>query len=175
MTSPLCRRCSSLLVILVLLLSGCGFHLRGVFSIPESLQRLQILPIHSFNALQRPLKQRLKSNAVTLISAGDHASLKPATLTLLNEAFSERTIAYGSDAQPNRAILQLTIRYQLTDPTGKVLVDNGTVLVERELSLTPNATLGTDNERKRLQSDLYGEAASQLILQIIAPSHANPR
>ncbi|MBP9764166.1 MAG: hypothetical protein KBD03_02490 [Gammaproteobacteria bacterium] len=153
-------------IITLSLLTGCGFHLRGAFSIPPSLQTLQILPNQPYDAFQRALKQFLKSNNIKIVEQNIENTVPVATLTILSQAFSERAIAYGSNGLPNRAVLELKISYQLTDVQGKPLGNNTLVTVERELMLNPNAVLGTDNERSHLQADLYRDAASQLVRQL---------
>lgn len=153
-------------IIVLSLLAGCGFHLRGTFSIPSSLQTLEVLPNQPYDTFQRALRQLLKSNHVKIIDRSVEETTKIATLTILGQAFSERTIAYGSNGLPNRAALALKINYQLTNPQGKPVGSNTVVEVERELTLNPNAVLGTDNERARLQADLYRDAASQLVRQL---------
>lgn len=154
------------LIVVFSLLAGCGFHLRGAFSIPPALQTLQILPYQPYDAFQRALKQFLKSNHVKIVEQNIEKTNSVATLTILSQTFSERTIAYGSNGLPNRAILELKISYQLTNPEGKLLGENSLVTVERELTLIPNAVLGTDNERTYIQADLYRDAASQLVRQL---------
>lgn len=153
-------------IITLSLLTGCGFHLRGAFSIPPSLQTLQILPNQPYDAFQRALKQFLKNNNIKIVEQNIENTVPVATLTILSQAFSERAIAYGSNGLPNRAVLELKISYQLTDVQGKPLGNNTLVTVERELMLNPNAVLGTDNERSHLQADLYRDAASQLVRQL---------
>jgi len=155
------------LMAVMMLLSSCGFHLRGSFSIPLALQTLQIQPAQPYDPLQRHLKKILKSNAVHLIETTP-PNKDIATITLLNQQFSEQTVAYGSDGQPNRAVLQYTVRYQITDPKQSIAPDERSVQVERELTINPGATLGTDNERQRLKADLYLEAAFALVRQLSA-------
>jgi len=159
-------------ILVLSLLTGCGFHLRGAFSIPESLQTLQILPNQPYDIFQRTLKQFLKSNNITIVDPCITKTTNIPTLTILSQAFAERTLAYGSNGLPNRAVLELKISYQLTNPQGKRLGTNTLVTVERELTLNPNAVLGTDNERTYLQAELYRDAASQLVRQLsMIPDH----
>lgn len=148
------------------LLAGCGFQLRGAFSIPSSLQTLQILPYQPYDTFQRTLKQFLKNNEVKIIEQNIDNTVQVAKLTILSQGFSERTIAYGSNGLPNRAVLELKISYQLTNAQGKILGNNTLLFVERELMLNPNAVLSTDNERNHLHAELYRDAASQLVRQL---------
>ncbi len=154
------------LLISFALLVGCGFHLRGTFDIPKAFQILKISPNQPFDNFQRSLKQTLVSNGVQVIPEGNPQALEYVTLTLVSQAFSERTVAYGSDGQPNRAILKFKVIYQLTDSQGKLIVPATSVQVERELTINPSAYLATDNERTRLRNDLTVDAASLLVRQL---------
>ncbi len=153
------------LFLVLLLVTGCGFHLRGAFQISPSLQVLQIQPNQPYDPFQRALRQILKSNQVTLVD-DQNSNPKPTLLNIMNHSFSERVVAYGSDGQANRATLQLNVRYQILDPTGKINSQEKTVQVERELTINPSAVLATDNERTRLKADLYLDAAAQLVRQL---------
>lgn len=157
---------------LFLLLAGCGFHLKGVFSMPPSLKTLQISPDQPYDDFQRVLKQLLKNNHIQIVEHDRARPLPVATLTILSQTFSERTIAYGTNGLPNRAALELKISYQLSNVQGKLLENSSLVTVERELILDPNAILGTDNERGYLQTELYRDAASQLVRQLSMLSYA---
>jgi LPS-assembly lipoprotein len=90
-------------VVVLSLLAGCGFHLRGTFSIPPSLQTLHVLPNQPYDTFQRALRPLLKGNNIKIVDPTVSETTKIATLTILSQAFSERTIAYGSNGLPNRA------------------------------------------------------------------------
>lgn len=152
------------LMTFLLVLSSCGFHLRGSFTIPPQLQRLAIRPYQPYDPFQRQLQKILKSNDV-YIKEGDLDKNLP-SIQLLSQDFSERVIAYGSDGQPNRAILQYLVIYQILDPQNRTSQEERRVQVEREITLNPNATLSTDNERNRLRNDLYSDAAFALVRQL---------
>lgn len=150
---------------LLALATGCGFHLRGTFSIPKPLQILRILPNQPYDTFQQALRQTLKMNGVEIVDQNLAKIKDAATLTLLDQAFTERTVAYGSDGQPNRAILQFKMHYRVTDAKGTMLTE-AVAQIERELTLNPNAVLGTDNERARLKSDMMLENACQIVRQL---------
>lgn len=147
-------------------LTGCGFHLRGALAIPPSLQVLQISPYQPYEKFQQLLLQTLKTHGIKIVTSPLTPEEKVAILTLRNREFKERTIAYESTGQPNRALLQFTLTYELRNKQGKISLENGMVEVEREMVLNANAVLGTESERDRLKNDLYLEAALQLIRQL---------
>lgn len=148
------------------LMSGCGFHLRGAFAFPMYFQSLQILPNQPYDSFQLALKQILKNNHVKIVDAMLTKTKRTSTLFILSQGFSEQTIAYGSEGQINRINLQFNICYQLIDPNGKIITKNGTVQTEREITMNQNAVLSTENEHDRLKLDLYTDGALQLVRQL---------
>ncbi len=152
-----------------LLLTGCGFHLRGALSVPPELQRLCICPEEPFSPLQKYLRATLKNNGVCLVEYQANCKSNCATLSLLSQSIVDRPIAFGIDGQNNRLMIQLTVVYQITNPAGQDLICPTTIQVERELNVNPNAVLGTQSERDRVLLDLYHDLTAQ-IMRNLTPS-----
>jgi LPS-assembly lipoprotein len=151
---------------LLLVMTGCGFQLRGQFAIPACFKTLKVQPENAFTPFQQALKKTLHANGVTVIEAQDEESTNLATLLIINQTLTERTIAYGADIQASRGRMQLEVIYQLKDATGALVIDNSKIKVEREFQINPNAVLGTENEREHVRSEIYLEGAAQLIRQL---------
>lgn len=152
--------------LLLVNLVGCGFQLRGRCPIPTAFQRLKICPNNRLDDFQRILRRNLKLNEVYIIDAGQTEPVN--SLSIISQSFSERNIAYGSDAQVNRALLQFQVKYQMLDSNGKTLCPENTLRVERELVVNPNAVLGSETERHQVEEELYQDASIQLIRQLSA-------
>lgn len=157
-------------ICLMIFITGCGFHLRGSFNIPEGFQRLCIQPYQPAHPFQRQLIRALKSNNVYVINdeVVNSVDITSASLIIQNLAFAEQTSALGADAQTSRSLMRLTINYQLTDCTGKVIVPCGLIQISRDFGVNPNAILGTDNERQRIQEELFNDAVTQFLRQLSA-------
>lgn len=152
------------LILFCLGLIGCGFHLRGQFTIPQELTLLKIANCDNFDLFKRILKRTLTTNGIQILPMNTTA---PANiLTITEQQFTERNIAYGSDVQVNRALVQFIVKYQISNPEGRELFPCGTIVVERELTINSNAILGTEDERNRINTELYTDASVQLIRQL---------
>jgi len=156
----------SITSICLLLLVGCGFHLRGQLIIPPELRVIQILPNTPFDPYQKYLRQALKSNEVRVIGPSEEGAKSVLILTLLSQNISERTLAYGGDGQTNRVLMQLTVIYQVSKPNGVILIPSSTAQAERELSVNPNFVLSNETERNQVREDLYVDATAQLMRQL---------
>lgn len=157
------RLCLPILVTLIFSLAGCGFHLRGDLNIPISLRLLAISPDQPLDAFQKTFRRILVMNHVQI---QENRNCPANTLCLLNQSFSERGLAYGTDLQINRILLQFKVEYQILDPEGNIIVACNTLQVGRELTINPNAVLGTEHDRLRVQNELYEDAAMQLIRRL---------
>ncbi len=145
--------------------TGCGFQLRGACPVPVSLRIMRVAPFYSYDPFQRSLRQTLTLMGMKIIN--EPYPEKPLPLiTIINQSFLERTTAFGPDVQVNRALLQFTLTYQIADSTGKLIVPPSSIQVVRELPINPNAVLGTDYERNRVQEELYQDATLQLVRQL---------
>ncbi len=169
-------------IVIVCALCGCGFHLRGSYALPTYLKVLRISPESYMDPFQEALRQALEGNGIQILSesavdnghskqaadsnhAANAAADKTTVLRIQHQALDEQALAYGIDGQLNRARLTLIIKYQI-DTSNPKNNHEGSVSVSRELMINPNQRLSTDNERARLRTNLYQDAASQLMFQL---------
>lgn len=154
------------LTVILMLVTACGFHLRGYFNIPPQFRILRLLPCQPYDPFQRSLRQSLTLNGVCVVD--DTSSAQGAILTVNDFAFSERVIAYSSDNQASRSTLQLTLSFFVTDCKGAILIPESTILVSRDITILPNAVLGTNYERDAVKVELQNDAITQILRQISA-------
>jgi len=162
-----------IILILALTLTSCGFHLRGAYDLPPFMHYLTITPYDPYSPFQRVLRITLKQAGIEILSTCDNQNVTPSSLNLIDFKTTERVIAYGADTQINRAIIQLSFCYTVTDSKGNILIPSTRVQVNRELTVNPNAVLGTEYERNRLYEELFQDASAQLLRQLSAFHHAN--
>lgn len=148
----------------VLLFQGCGFHLRGSYPMPEALKIVHISPYQPYDPLQRALRQMLAGNGVQIVESASHDETPPSILTIKNQSFEERPIAYGVDGRVTRTRLALQLAYAI-DVQPAYHYEH-TIHVARDYNLNPNNVLGTENEGNRLKEDLYEAAAAQCVLEL---------
>ena len=152
------------IVLSTIILYGCGFHLRGSYAIPEALKIVHISPYQPYDPLQRALRQMLAGNGVQIVEGASHDETPPSTLTIKNQNFEERPIAYGVDGRVTRTRLELRLEYAVdVQPTYH---SEHTIRIARDYNLNPNNVLGTENEGNRLKEDLYEAVAIQCVLEL---------
>ena len=150
-------------VFLVLVIAGCGFHLRGTATIPASLQTLYVQGVNMQQGLGLELKRGLTRNGVTVLSNYQQGS---AVLTILDSKFQRRVLSVGSDAKVSEYELHGTVTFKVSDGEGKVLADSQTVEAQRDYQFDQNQVLGKDEEERLLKEQLNQQLVQSILRRL---------
>ncbi|MDF1689800.1 MAG: LPS assembly lipoprotein LptE [Cycloclasticus sp.] len=149
--------------LLSLLLTGCGFKLRGSFELPAELQKIYIAGSQNSD-LVRDLKEMLDYSAevVTKRSEAD------AVLTINKEESENRTLSVDSRGKVRESEMQYSVIYSLVKVDGEVLLDNEPLLLVRDFINDENDIIGRTNESTVIARDLKRDAAQQILRRVQA-------
>ncbi|MDR3477506.1 MAG: LPS assembly lipoprotein LptE [Gammaproteobacteria bacterium] len=136
-----------LLVISLLLLTSCGFHLRGSEPLAPPLHNLYIQSQDPYSQLIRFLKQALKQSGVHFAETPQSAS---AILEIINERQVQQLLSVGGTQQTRVYNLTLIVAYQLTDPHGRPIANRQEATETRTVTIQANQILGGSNEQSNL-------------------------
>jgi len=151
----------------LMLLTACGFHLRGATQLPPDMKQLLISPDTPYTDLQKILRDALHFSGVTTIeSAADTSQTMENTyrLQLSPEVVSRETLSVGPDGQ----VRQVLLRYQLTYTLfkGPVFLASKTIQEERVLNVNLNQILGQNEEEATSVHEMRIDAVRQLMRQL---------
>lgn len=158
------------LVIALLLLGGCGFHLRGVQSatLPTRLSVLRVTM--AGGAAFPPLLVRMRDALRT--ETGAHLVDTPApgvpTLTLWGESISSEVAAIDVTGRATEYMLDYQVSFSLVDAAGRQIIPPRTIKIQREYSFNKLNVLATERENQFLQNDMRRDAVHQIIRQLAA-------
>ena len=102
-------------LILCLLLTGCGFHLR-TWDLDANVSSARVTA-EGRNALEEPLRRNLRSSGVELVEEDAHV-----TIALLSEQRSRRSISVTDQARAAEYETSLGIQYEIRGGDGRVLL-----------------------------------------------------
>jgi len=152
------------LIMLVIVVSGCGFQLRGTASLPEALSRLQLindgLNVGQFRQLSDML---VKAGAALQSTDGnDSVQLKVKMISL-----PERNLV--DSANTGKTIVQVSKRLSYSVKKA----DDGVTplqikIIERQVNIEQdsNNLLGTGSEKEAAEKTLEQALFSQLVFQL---------
>jgi LPS-assembly lipoprotein len=152
--------------LLLLLLSGCGFHLRGSVELPQAMARSYIVADKS-SALGLELENMLRAAGGEVVRTRAEAT---AVLTLHEERLGSRVLTLDAQGRASGLVLTLLASFSLVDGAGALLVEREGVRIEREYSFDPDNVLAQGGEASLLQEEMRRQAAAQILRRVRALS-----
>lgn len=159
-----------LLVLLLLLLSGCGFQLRGLYDIPESLSQVALLSSSSDTQLERTLGKALEANGVQISSQAVYR------IELLDQRFQRRTLSLDSSARASEYELRGDVTFRVTNQQEEELLPARTLISERSYNVDSSNITASDSQEPVLRQQIHQDLAQQIMRQYIRlrpPAPAN--
>ncbi len=152
-----------------LLLSACGFHLRGMINVPTWLNNIAIVDEHNDKQLVSILKTQLEGFHIQVNPEPTEASY---WLVIKDVARQEQVVSIGSSTTSRQYILVLTVEYMLQTRKGKIVRPISTVHSTRQLTVNNDRILGSNYEQNLFTNEMKQDAAIQIINQL---SHQRTR
>jgi len=150
---------SLILVMLCLLLSGCGFSLRHASDIPPELQTLALQTQKPYSGLVVQIKAMLQSLNIKLVKQPSQA---PYTLKITNINFNQSNPPITTTTLAVTLTYSLSISVILMSRSGKIIIPNTRISAVRSISQNPSqvytpgtATLARQELRRDITSKLY--------------------
>jgi len=144
---------------LALLLSACGFQLRGTGTDSFALEELNLQARNSHGDTVRQLEELLKGSGVRVHSGARY------TLDLVREQTRQRTASYTSSARSAEYELTSVLDFQFRGPQNTVLLKDS-VEVQKVYVHDSSNLIGSDQEATQLRSEMRRELLQQLSMRI---------
>ena len=143
-----------------LLLTGCGFHLRGMLDMPQWLNNITIVAQNTSRDLQPLLRDQLTAYHIKL---SPDPSLADYWLIIEQDNFRQDVSSISSSTTPRQYQLIYTVRFKLQYAKGKEIIPSGQVVVTRQITLNSDRILGSTSEEALSKNDMRREAVTQII------------
>jgi LPS-assembly lipoprotein len=156
---------------LSLLLSACGFHLRGMIHIPAWLNNIAIISKNDDKQLISILQTQLEGYNVH-VNPDD--ALATYWLVINQVVINRQIISIGASTNPRQYNLVLSINYMLETRKGKIIKTPRTVSVARQLTVNNDRILGSTDEEDILIGEMKHDAVVQIINQLSHRDEAQP-
>lgn len=155
-----------LIVLLLLVLSGCGFQLRDEIVLPEALQVIRVESVDPYSPVGRDLEVALRrAGARTDVgeSAQDAAVLR---LTRLRETRTPLTV--GSSGRAQEYEVTLSAEFELIDAVGEVVVPRQVVELSRDYTFNTAQAQGSSGEEEVVRAELGRDLIASILRRIDA-------
>lgn len=158
-------RIATAMVMLVVLLSACGFQLRGEARLPDAMARTWLAVPDANSIFVRELSLRLQADGVELVSEPE---ADVAVLRIFRERLQSQPLTISGQARVREFVLVFELDFALEDAAGESLITRETLRLTREYSFDEQAILAATREEEFLRADLRRAMAAQLLRRLEA-------
>jgi len=148
---------------LILLLSACGFQLRGAYPLP--FEKLYI-------AL--PETTELHAQLKRSISAGSNARIvdtqkdAQAILLIPNDTITKNILSLSATGRAREFQLVRTFNFRLVDDIGRDWLPPSQIVVRRDITFTDDQVLSKEAEETLLWRDIQNDLVQQILRRLAA-------
>lgn len=164
----MCRRLSlsvrtAGMVLLLLSLAACGFHLRGAVVLPDFMHRTYIEGPHEVRLLLDDLAALTTSSGRRVV---DNRQQATAILKVHYVLRDQRVLVYDSQGQGKQFELTYRAGFEVYRPNGESLLPRQEVSYSREMVFDDTNVLGSDLLEAQYYNDLRQEVGLSIMRRI---------
>ena len=158
------------MVIMLSIMTGCGFQLRGSDSIEGELEQLHIIGKDSHGETGKMVKRTAEAYGIDLTPQS------PWTVDLESEQYRERRLTSTQSVTQDEFMLSLELTFKLIHQDADNDTSYGPIKVKREAIFQgdENQAASKDNEKQLLLSELRQQIANQVLRQTFIVSNNPP-
>ena len=142
---------NSVVIVTLLIIAGCGFHLRGAVNLPESIKTMYVQGLNLQRGVGLTLKRHLISNGIVVVEDYQKGN---AVLDILENKYERRVLSVGSSAKVSEYELYGRITFKVTDGSGAVLAEEQSVEAQKDYQFNQDEALGAGEEESVLREEL---------------------
>lgn len=146
------------LSLILALITGCGFQLRGNYLLAPELQTIAFSSVDQYGELTRLVKQHLTINNVNLVQKSEDAIPQ---MRMLQDNLDRRTLSVFPNGQVAEYELIYTVRYQILIPGQDI--QNFRFELNRDYQDDPDIALAKSRELSLMLSEMRTEAANKIL------------
>ena len=143
---------------LALLISACGYHLRGAIELPSGMKNVYLEGGSA--QLRDQFNRAMEISSVPLASSPETAGI---IVRIFNEDNQRRVLSLGSGGTANDFELSYRFTYELIDAKGNVLSARQPIEIKREFFNTQVAIIAKDNEETVIRNEMYQQAVRTIV------------
>jgi len=151
----------SIIMLLTLALSACGFQLRGAADLAFKRRYIQGGKL----TISRDLARNLKTNGVQVVQNAEDAEL---LLELLSESNQKRILSLSGGGLVREFELIYLLNFRVREASSPTWGPVQTLRGRRDFSYSDSALLGKAEEEARLNADMRADAIRELLRRLTA-------
>jgi LPS-assembly lipoprotein len=160
----------SIILIMALLLSACGYHLRGALELPKGMKNVYLEGGSA--QLREQFKRAMEISSVQLSNTPENAGI---IVKIFDEDSRRRVLSLSSGGIANDFELSYRFDYELLDSKNKVLMPRQPVEIKREYYNDQFAIIAKGNEEAVIRDEMYQQAVRTVVNRARVALDQNPK
>jgi LPS-assembly lipoprotein len=144
-----------------LLLSACGYHLRGNLELPAGAENIYVEA--ASGALQQEMRKALKPAHGKLVDSATEAGL---VIKFSKEEMDTRVMSMNTAGRANQFQLIYQLVFSIYDPKGNPVLTEQKINIKRDYFNDQTDILGKSNEESVIRVEMYQQAVSSIVSRI---------
>lgn len=150
---------------LVIVLAGCGFHLRGSGGATLPFNTVHVaLPDNS--ALGAELKRHIRARSGTTVTTDPKAA--QAVLDVPLESREKQVLSLNSQGRVREYALLYKVVFRVRDAAGKELLPPAEIVLKREVSFNEAQVIAKEHEEEMLYREMQSDLVQQVLRRLSA-------
>ncbi len=150
---------SFILVAAALLLSSCGFHLRGQAALPYESMYISGSP-----SFATQISRAVRAGSTTRIT--NNPKDAEVTLQILSEARERSILSLSSNGRVQELQIRYRVSFRVFDKNSREYVAPNEILLKRDLLYRDTDVLGKEQEEALLYRDMQNDAVQQVVRRL---------
>jgi LPS-assembly lipoprotein len=147
-----------LLIVVLGVASGCGYHLKGSLEISDELKNVYMSG--DTPSLHSAMGNMMKASKGKLATASGDANI---VIKISKEDMRTRVLSIGTTGKSTESELNYYVRFQFFDNQDRPLQDEQTIEITREFFNNQTAVLAKSSEELLLRDEMYQQATRILM------------
>lgn len=156
------RFCVSL--ILVFMVTGCGFHLRGSQGYELNVSRVHVSAANVRSEFSQELERALTARGIETVLSADAEY----TIHISSTRTTRRAVAISADISVSEYELRMQTVFQVTAAGNVEVIPVSTLVTERIYSFNRSSLVGSSEEEKILKREMRRDVANQILRRFSA-------
>jgi LPS-assembly lipoprotein len=151
----------------LLVLTACGFHLRGDSDLPEAMAVTYIQVKNPFDTLNDDFREALEGRGARVTENRDEAT---AILRILGNRDEKDVLTVDIGGKVQEILIRQTIRFDVVTPDNQSLVEKQTVTLSRDFVFNKDDILAKEREADLISTELQRDIVNIAMLRVAAAS-----
>lgn len=148
----------SIIVLIALLLSACGYHLRGAFELPAGMKNIFLEG--GSGALQAQFNKAMELSLIPIAPTSDAAGI---VIRIYDENSQRRVLSLAASGVANDFELSYRMEYEIIDAKDDVLMARQPLEIKREYYNDQLAIIAKESEETMIKNEMYQQAVRTIV------------